>query len=52
MTDDKKGGTTVHVHYSPTVHAIDGKGIGQVLNEHSSVIQAHVQKALRRTNKG
>ncbi len=52
MTDDKKGGTAVHVHYSPTVHAIDGKGIGQVLNEHSSVIQAHVQKALRRTNKG
>jgi hypothetical protein len=53
MTDPSKqgGGSTIHVHYSPTVHTVDGKGMSQVLSEHADVIQAHVQKAMRRQNR-
>jgi hypothetical protein len=53
MTDPGKqsGGHDIHVHYSPTVHTIDGKGMSQVLNEHSQVIEAHVKKAMRRQNR-
>ncbi len=47
------GGTTVHIHHSPTYHVstIDGDGIRGVLTEHSQEFSKHFQGELRKMNK-
>ena len=43
-----RGGLTVH--YSPTVHAVDGKGVGDMLNSHGQLFTQYLTKELRRRN--
>jgi hypothetical protein len=52
MTETGVGGRMggVTVHYSPSVHAVDGKGIGDMLNQHGHLFTQHVVKELRRRN--
>jgi hypothetical protein len=48
------GGKTIHQHhvtYSPTVTAVDGKGVGDLLNKHGELFTAHMMKQMRRMNK-
>jgi hypothetical protein len=44
------GGGDVHLHYSPTVHAIDSFGMSDALKGHSEEISAMVMSELRRAN--
>ena len=46
------GNVTHHLHYRPTfnVSAIDGDGISDVLEKHSSEFQRHFEQTLRRMN--
>jgi hypothetical protein len=48
------GGQTVHVHHSPTYHVqtIDGDGMQAVLEKHDKVLTKHVEKTVRKMNKG
>jgi hypothetical protein len=49
--DTAKGGLNgLNVTYSPTVHAIDGKGVGDLLNAHGQLFTQHFFKELRRRN--
>ena len=45
-----KGDTHVHVHYRPTVHAMDGASVARVLDKHSDKFEAHLVKVLRGRN--
>jgi hypothetical protein len=47
------GGTTVHLHHSPTYHVqtIDGDGIRGVLTEHSDEFARHMQGEIRKMNR-
>ncbi len=52
MTDQDSAGMrgTVHVTYSPTVHAVDGKGIGDMLNKHGQQFTQYFTQEMRRRN--
>ncbi len=52
MTDQDSAGRrgTVHVTYSPTVHAVDGKGIGDMLNKHGQQFTQYFTQEMRRRN--
>ena len=52
MTDDSSSGArgAVHVTYSPTVHAVDGKGIGDMLNKHGQQFTQYFTQEMRRRN--
>jgi hypothetical protein len=47
------GGTHYHAHikYSPVVNAIDGDGVGKMLDKHSEKFQKHIAFAMRRMNR-
>jgi hypothetical protein len=49
------GGTTnvthVHVHHSPTIHALDSDGMDRVLEKNSATLQKHFESTLRKMNR-
>ena len=49
------GGTTqvthVHIHHSPTIHALDSEGMDRVLEKNSAVLQKHFEGTLRKMNR-
>lgn len=50
MADGGGKGGSMTVHYSPTVHAVDGKGVGDMLNAHGQLFTQHLMKEMRRRN--
>jgi hypothetical protein len=46
-------GPDVHIHYAPTQHiqALDGEGVGAVLEKHADVFHEHVEHAIRKMNR-
>jgi hypothetical protein len=46
-------GPDVHIHYAPTQHiqALDGEGVGAVLEKHADVFHEHVNNAIRKMNR-
>jgi hypothetical protein len=49
------GGTThvthVHIHHSPTIHALDSEGMDRVLEKNSATLQKHFEGTLRKMNR-
>jgi hypothetical protein len=45
-----RSGTTVNVNHTSHTQALDGRGVGQILNAHSEEIANAVMKSLRRRN--
>jgi hypothetical protein len=49
------GGTTqithVHIHHSPTIHALDSEGMDRVLEKNSATLQRHFEHTLRKMNR-
>lgn len=51
MADNPNAGAKgITVNYSPTVHAVDGKGVGDMLNAHGQQFTNHFMKEMRRRN--
>jgi hypothetical protein len=45
------GGGDVHMHYSPTVHAMDAEGVDRVLAKHGSTFERNARNMARKKNK-
>jgi len=43
--------THVHIHHSPTIHALDSEGMDRVLEKNSAVLQKHFEGTLRKMNR-
>jgi hypothetical protein len=52
MTDAGAGGkgSSPAITYAPTIHAVDGKGVSDMLNAHGGLFTQHIVKELRRRN--
>ncbi len=49
--NSKSGDTHVHIHSSPTVHALDSEGMSRVLDKHSDTLAQHFNNHLRKMNR-
>ena len=45
------GGGTMHMHYAPQIHAVDAKGVDDMLTKHGSVFERHINATMRRMNR-
>lgn len=45
------GGGDMHMHYSPTVHAMDAEGVDRVLAKHGSTFERNARSMARKKNK-
>lgn len=43
--------THVHVHYQPTIHAIDGPSVQKMLNKHGATFTKHLHSEMRKMNR-
>jgi hypothetical protein len=43
--------THVHIHHSPTIHALDSEGMDRVLEKNSATLQKHFEHTLRKMNR-
>jgi len=46
------GSGETHMHFSPTIHAIDADGVGKMLDKHAAVFQKKMNDHIRKMNAG
>jgi hypothetical protein len=44
-------GAAPNISFSPTIHAVDAKGVDEMLSKHASIFQRHITAAMRRSNR-
>ena len=47
----KGGGGDMHLHFAPSVHAMDAEGVDRVLTKHATTFERHFRATVRRMNK-
>ena len=47
----QSGGTQVHVHYAPQIHAIDGPSVRRMLDDHQDDFHNHFENHVRKMNR-
>ncbi len=44
-------GGDMHMHFAPQIHAVDAKGVDDMLTKHGAVFQRHISATMRRMNR-
>jgi hypothetical protein len=48
---DSRPHMQVHIHHSPTIHALDSQGMDRVLTKHADTLQQHFERTVRKMNR-
>lgn len=45
------GSGEMHMHFAPTIHAVDASGVDAMLTKHGTIFQRHISNAMRKMNR-